>query len=148
MAISKKSTFFIQSSWNLVRIIITWGDYFHHVSWWFDEKCRFFTDGQFLSGCCFFPQPLWQFARHIFENWKKSFVKLDIVDLVVGDWKLSMVDDRGRTGTKISFASWAHNQLVLGSGQLASWTSVRRQNSFVACIMNRTELKATPNLLG
>ena len=39
----------------------------------------------------------------------------------VGDWKLSMVEwmiMAERTGTKISFASWAHNQLVLGSGQL------------------------------
>ena len=33
LAISKTSTFFVLSSWNLVKMIASWGDYFHQVSW-------------------------------------------------------------------------------------------------------------------
>ena len=32
LAISKKSTFFVQSSWNLVKMITSCGNYFHQVS--------------------------------------------------------------------------------------------------------------------
>ena len=45
LAIIKKSTFFIQSSWNLVKIIISWAKYFDQVSWRLDKKCGFFTNG-------------------------------------------------------------------------------------------------------
>ena len=33
LAISKKSTFFVQSSWNLVKIITSCGNHFHQFSW-------------------------------------------------------------------------------------------------------------------
>ena len=45
----KTSTIFVQSSWNLVKMIGPWGEYFHQVSWGLDQNCRLFTDGQFLS---------------------------------------------------------------------------------------------------
>ena len=32
LAISKKSTFFVQSSWKFVKMIISKGNYFHQVS--------------------------------------------------------------------------------------------------------------------
>ena len=32
LAINKKSTFFVGSSWNLVKMITSWTDYFHQVS--------------------------------------------------------------------------------------------------------------------
>ena len=54
LAFSEKSTFFAQSSWNLVKIITTWGNHFHQVSWGLDKKCRFFTNGQFLNVGPFF----------------------------------------------------------------------------------------------
>ena len=33
LTISKKSEFFVQSSWNLVKMTTTWGNHFHQVSW-------------------------------------------------------------------------------------------------------------------
>ena len=33
LAINKKSTIFVLSSWNLVKIITSWGNHFHQVSW-------------------------------------------------------------------------------------------------------------------
>ena len=40
MAVSKKSTFLVQSSWNLVKIITSSGNYFDHltISWGQDKK--------------------------------------------------------------------------------------------------------------
>ena len=32
LAIDKKSPFFVQYSWNFVKMIISWDDYFHKVS--------------------------------------------------------------------------------------------------------------------
>ena len=49
MAISKESTFFVQSSWNLVKMIISWGYHFHQVSWEYDKNCGFLAIGQFLN---------------------------------------------------------------------------------------------------
>ena len=54
LAISKKSTFFDLSSWNLVKIITIWGYHFHQVSWRLGKKCGFFTNGQFLNVGPFF----------------------------------------------------------------------------------------------
>ena len=50
----KKSTIFVQSLWNLVKIITLWGNHFHQVSWGLDKNCGFFTNGQFLSVSGFF----------------------------------------------------------------------------------------------
>ena len=33
LAISKRSTIFVRSSWNLVKIITSWGNHFDQVSW-------------------------------------------------------------------------------------------------------------------
>ena len=54
LAINRKSTFFVRSLWNLVKIINSWGNHFHKVSWRLDKKCRFITYGQFLNVSCFF----------------------------------------------------------------------------------------------
>ena len=49
LAINKKSTIFVQSSWNLVKMITSWANHFHQVSWVLDKKCGFFTNDQFLN---------------------------------------------------------------------------------------------------
>ena len=49
LAISKKSTFFVLSSWNLVKIISSSDDYFPKVSWGLDKKYGSFTNGHFLN---------------------------------------------------------------------------------------------------
>ena len=49
LAISKKSTIFVLSSWNVMKMISSWDDYFHQVSWGLDKKYGFFTNGQFLN---------------------------------------------------------------------------------------------------
>ena len=54
MATNKKSTIIVQSLFNLVKMIVSWGDYFHQVSLGLDKNCWFFTTGQFLNVCCFF----------------------------------------------------------------------------------------------
>ena len=33
LAINKKSTIFVLSLWNLAKIITSWGNHFHQVSW-------------------------------------------------------------------------------------------------------------------
>ena len=68
MAINKKSTIFVQSSWNLVEMINSWVDHFHQVSWGLDKNCRFFINGQFLKVTCFFPQTLLIYWCHITIN--------------------------------------------------------------------------------
>ena len=54
LAINEKSIIFPQSSWNLVKIITSWVDYFHHVSWRLGKKCGFFINGQLLNMSRFF----------------------------------------------------------------------------------------------
>ena len=54
MAISKTSTFFVLSSWMLMKIINSWGNHFHKVSWEYNKNCGFFTNGQCLSVSHFF----------------------------------------------------------------------------------------------
>ena len=66
LATSKKSTIFVQSSWNLVKIFISWGIHFDQVSWGLDKRCGFFTCGQFLNvGPFFWPRP------YFLMHWKK-----------------------------------------------------------------------------
>ena len=48
-AISEKSTIFVQFLWNFVKIITSWGNYFHQVLWGLKKNCGFFTIGQCLS---------------------------------------------------------------------------------------------------
>ena len=64
MAISKKSTPFVLSLWNLVKIITSWADFFYQISWGKDENCRFFTDGQFLNVSRFLLLRLYQALTH------------------------------------------------------------------------------------
>ena len=54
LAINKKSTFFVQSAWNLVKIFTLRDNHFHKVSWGSDKKCRFFINGQFLNVSFFY----------------------------------------------------------------------------------------------
>ena len=42
---SKKSTFLVQSSLKLVKMMASWGNYFHKVSWGLDKNCGFLTNG-------------------------------------------------------------------------------------------------------
>ena len=42
LAINEKSTIFVESSWNLVKMIISWGNRFPKVSWGLDKNCGFF----------------------------------------------------------------------------------------------------------
>ena len=54
MVISKISSFFVLSLWNLMKMIRLKDDYIHQVSWGLDKKWGYFTNGQFLSVCRFF----------------------------------------------------------------------------------------------
>ena len=54
LAINRKSTFFVRSLWNLVKIITPWDNHFHKVSWGLDKNWGFFSNGQFLSVSGFF----------------------------------------------------------------------------------------------
>ena len=57
LALIKKSTLFVLSLWNSVKMINSWCDFFHQVSWGLNKKCGFFTKGQFLNVCRFlFPR--------------------------------------------------------------------------------------------
>ena len=53
LAINKNSTNFVQSFWNLVKIITSWGNHFPQVSWWLDKNFGFFINVHFLNVCCF-----------------------------------------------------------------------------------------------
>ena len=54
LATNKKSTIFVQFSWNLEKMITSWGNSFPLVSQGLDKNCGFFISGQFLSVCGFF----------------------------------------------------------------------------------------------
>ena len=58
-AISKKSTNFVQSSWNLVKMIAICVNHFYQISWGLDKNCDFFfTNGQFFNvGPFLLPRP-------------------------------------------------------------------------------------------
>ena len=58
LSISKKFTYFVQSSWNLVKIITSRDSYFHKVSWWLEKNCGFFINGWFWTYLVFFPRTL------------------------------------------------------------------------------------------
>ena len=45
----KKSTFLVLSSWNLVKTMNTWGDFFHQLSWGLDKNYGNFINGQFFE---------------------------------------------------------------------------------------------------
>ena len=47
--ISEKSTIFVWSSWNLVKITNSWGGQFDKVSLGSNKKCRFFTNSDFFG---------------------------------------------------------------------------------------------------
>ena len=49
---------FVQFLWNLVKMITSWGNNFHQVSWGLEKSCGFFINGQFLKVCHFFTQTL------------------------------------------------------------------------------------------
>ena len=78
MAINKKSTFFVQSSWNFVKIINSCGEYFHQVSWGLDKNCRFFINGQFLKVSRFFCSRL-----YLWVTYPKLLLKIPQVGLII-----------------------------------------------------------------
>ena len=89
MTICKRSTIFVQSSWNFVKMIIPWGDYFHQVSWGLNKKCGFFTNGQFLSLCQFFPSdfrynfaPLYVKPLHFLDGFSDGIFSLQFAELL------------------------------------------------------------------
>ena len=45
LANSKKSTLFVQFSWNLGKLIASWGNYFYQVSWGLDKICGSLING-------------------------------------------------------------------------------------------------------
>ena len=49
LAASKKSTIFVQSSWNLLTTLTSCGNDFHQVSWRLGKNCGFFTNSQLLN---------------------------------------------------------------------------------------------------
>ena len=53
-SITKKSTDFCQSLWNLTKIISSWVSQIAWISAWLDKNCRFFTYGEILSQSNFF----------------------------------------------------------------------------------------------
>ena len=54
LVISKKSTIFVLSLWNLVKMITSWGNLFHQVSSGLDKNCGFLIDDQCLNACFFY----------------------------------------------------------------------------------------------
>ena len=82
LAISEKSTFFVPSSWNLVKKIASWGNHFHQVSWGYNQKCVFFTNGQFFEQSNFFDL---DFDKVI----SKSLYRRELISCLV--WKGSLL---------------------------------------------------------
>ena len=61
LAISKKSKTFVQFSWNLVKMITSWGNYFYQVSWGLDTNCGIFANGRDFSVSSFsYSDLIWQ----------------------------------------------------------------------------------------
>ena len=89
LAINKKSTFFVLSSWNLVKIINSWGNHFHKVSWEYNKNCGFFTNDQCFNMSRFFWLRLYIFV-HVAQWTKLSllvcFHCFDLHFCVSGDW--------------------------------------------------------------
>ena len=53
-AINKKSTIFVSSLWNLVKMTNSWVDYIGRISAQLDVNCGFFTNSIFLGQCNYF----------------------------------------------------------------------------------------------
>ena len=54
LTLHKKSTVFVLSLQNLLKMIRSGDGYFHKVSWGLDKNCGLFTNGQFLNVGPFF----------------------------------------------------------------------------------------------
>ena len=68
MAINKKSTILDLSSWNLVKMITTWGENFHQVSWGSDENCGFFSVANYWTCPVFSSSDFkWNFQMWLFN---------------------------------------------------------------------------------
>ena len=78
----KKSTIFVQSSWNFVKIITSWGNHFFQVSWWLEKNCGFFISVQFLNVCVFvllrpyFSKNLMTICIQDFRRFEKVILKI------------------------------------------------------------------------
>jgi len=49
LVVTKKSTVFTLTSWNLVKIIDSWESDIEWISAWSEQKCRFFVNGKFFG---------------------------------------------------------------------------------------------------
>ena len=47
LATNKKSTIFVQSLWNLVKMITSWGNYFHQLPWGWAKNADFSSMAKF-----------------------------------------------------------------------------------------------------
>ena len=63
LAICKKSTILVLFLQNLVKMITSWVEYFHQVSWGLEKNCGFFTYGQFWVCLFFFYSDFRMFPR-------------------------------------------------------------------------------------
>ena len=63
LIISKKSTFFVLPSRNFVKIITSWGNHFHKVSWELDKIVDFFLMPIFWTCPFLFAHILYKFCR-------------------------------------------------------------------------------------
>ena len=75
LVVSKKSTFFVLSSWNLLKITILLGNHFHQILWGQYKKCGFFTYGPFFNVSHFFLPKLY-YIKRISSSQHKSFMIL------------------------------------------------------------------------
>ena len=65
-AVNKKFTIVVQSSWNLVKIFISWVLYFVGISAWLDQNCGFFINSHVFDQSDF----------HLFTLYIKSLLGL------------------------------------------------------------------------
>ena len=75
LASNKKSTYLVLSSWKFIKMITSWGDYFHQVLWGYDKKWGFFGFPIFYywpilkSAWFLFPQTLFEWKYLLLEEY-------------------------------------------------------------------------------
>ena len=81
--ISEKSTIFVQSLWNLVKMITSWGNYFHQVSWELDKIVDFFLMLIFLTCPIFFLLIFYKNFVEVIKNITDHFRRIWIQDILI-----------------------------------------------------------------
>ena len=82
MAISKKSIIFVQSFWNLVNMIASWGNYFHQVSWGQEQDVYFLLMANFWM-CLIFFDPDFNIAINLTSSSKPSLIGIHSMILTI-----------------------------------------------------------------